>query len=264
MQTCLICGASVRAVFALTVLAKHHVQYFHCGDCGFVCTEKPYWLEEAYSESISVTDTGVLERNWSLSAKLACFLYGCMDARGTYLDVAGGYGILTRMMRDYGFNYYWEDKFSPNLVARGFEAARAREPFVALSGFEVMEHTPDPAEFVREIMTRHDCRTFIFSTVTYPGLGPPSPDWSYLSPMTGQHISFFQQRTLTRLAQRLGLGFLSSGGVHVFTDRNLRNVSLFPVLVSKLAFALAQAIRLRLGSRAGDDNQKLAEEMGRK
>src|ERR1700730_9953432 len=119
MKTCLICGASVRAVFVLKMLAKHQVQYFHCDERGFTCTEKAYWLEEAYSESLSVTGTGVLQRNWSLASKLACFLYGCMDARGTYLDVAGGYGILTRMMRDYGFNYYWEDKFSPNLVARG-------------------------------------------------------------------------------------------------------------------------------------------------
>jgi Methyltransferase domain len=249
-------------LFMARILGKYDVQYFHCRDCGFVRTERPYWLEEAYSAAIAVTDTGILQRNWTLSAKLASTLYFCFEPRAAYLDVAGGYGILTRQMRDYGFDYYWEDKYCDNLLARGFEAAAATTPFAALSGFEVIEHTVDPAEFVSEIMARHHCRTLLFSTVTYPGEQPPAPDWWYYSPMTGQHISFFHVRTLQRLAARLGLSFRSSGGLHVFTDRPLRNGWLFPLLNTPLAYVLVQLIRLRLGSRVWTDHTRLAGRAG--
>ena len=245
-------------LFAARILGKYDVQYFHCGACGYVRTEQPYWLEEAYSAAIAVADTGIMQRNWSLSAKLACTLFFCLQPRASYLDVAGGYGILTRMMRDYGFDYYWEDKYCENLLARGFEAPAAAAPFAALSGFEVIEHTVDPVEFVRETMARHSCRTLIFSTLTYAGEQPPPADWWYYSPMTGQHISFFQQRTLGRIAARLGLEFHSSGGLHVFTDQRLRNGWLLPILTTPLAFILAQAIRLRMGSRVLPDNARLS------
>jgi hypothetical protein len=246
-----------------TVLAKYSAQYFHCAKCGFVRTEQPYWLEEAYSDAITVTDTGVLQRNWSLSAKLACLLYTCVDPAGAYVDVGGGYGILTRMMRDYGFDYYWEDKFCANLVARGFEATAAGKPFTAMSGFEVMEHTVNPVVFLEEIMHRYKCRTFVFSTVPYSGNGPPRADWWYLSPATGQHISFFHIRTLQYIADRLGLAFHTSGGLHLYTDRRLRNSHMFPLVASKLAYVLAQAVRLRLGSRTWKDCMTLSDRLTR-
>jgi hypothetical protein len=254
----------MRPLFAARLLGKYDVQYFHCSACGYVRTEQPHWLEEAYSSAIAVADTGIMQRNWSLSAKLASILFFCLQPRAGYLDVAGGYGILTRMMRDYGFDYYWEDKYCENLVARGFEADAAQAPFAALSGFEVIEHTVDPVEFVADIMARHRCRTLIFSTLTYEGEQPPAPDWPYYSPATGQHISFFHRRTLRQIAARLGLEFHSRGTVHVFTDQRLRNGWMFPVLTTPLAFFLAQVIRLRMGSRVLPDNARLSARLYRR
>src|ERR1700730_18636110 len=165
METCSVCQGRMTPLFVTRILGKYDVQYFHCSGCGFVRTERPYWLEEAYSAAIAVTDTGILQRNWALASKLAGTLFFCLEPRAAYLDVSGGYGILTRLMRDFGFDYYWEDKLCANLLARGFEAAEAPTPFAALSTFEVMEHTVDPVEFVSDIMTRYRCRTLIFSTV---------------------------------------------------------------------------------------------------
>jgi hypothetical protein len=258
MSSCPVCAAAMAPLFTARVLGKYDIQYFHCPTCGFVRTEQPYWLEEAYSAAIAVTDTGILQRNWALAAKLACTVFWCLDARAAYLDVAGGYGILTRLMRDYGFDYYWEDLLCSNLLARGFEADKAGTAFAALSGFEVIEHTVDPVEFVSDAMTRHDCRTLIFSTITYSGPQPPGPDWWYYSPMTGQHISFFHQRTLQKIADRLGLSFYSSGSVHIYTSRRLRNRWLLPALHSPLAYLLAQGVRLRMGSRIWSDHTKLS------
>ena len=38
-----------------------------------------------------------------------------------FLDYGGGYGILVRLMRDVGYDFYWFDKYSQNIFAKGFE-----------------------------------------------------------------------------------------------------------------------------------------------
>ena len=252
-QACAICSSVMAPLFVRQILSRYDVQYFHCQDCGYARTEKPYWLAEAYSDAIAIADTGVLQRNHGLAARLAATLYFCMEPRSAYLDIAGGYGILTRLMRDYGFDYYWEDAYCANVVARGFEATRATSPFAALSGFEVIEHTVDPLAFVAGNMERHRCRNFIFSTETYTGTRPPA-DWWYFTPMTGQHISFFHERTLQRIAQRLGLTFHSNGGLHFFTDGTLRNTALLPILNSTMAYPIARVVRKVLGSKTWADH----------
>ena len=41
---------------------KYDVKYFLCGNCGFVFTEEPYWLNEAYKSAINISDTGIVTR----------------------------------------------------------------------------------------------------------------------------------------------------------------------------------------------------------
>ena len=244
-------------LFRKRILARYDVQYFHCPACGYVRTENPHWLAEAYSDAIAIADTGVMQRNQGIAARLACILYYCSDPASAYVDIAGGYGILTRLMRDYGFDYYWEDSYCANVVARGFEAGSAQTTFSAISAFEVIEHTVDPVDFVADAMTRHRCRNFIFTTDTYSGTAPPSEDWWYLTPMTGQHISFFHERTLQAIARRLGLSFHSSGGMHLFTDGSFRNLGMLPMVSSALAYPLALLVRRRLGAKTQADHLNL-------
>lgn len=56
MQSCKICGNKTSYIFQAKVLGKYDVKYFHCSTCGYIQTEEPYWLDEAYSESISALD----------------------------------------------------------------------------------------------------------------------------------------------------------------------------------------------------------------
>ncbi len=235
-------------------MAKYDVGYFYCAACGFVCSEEPYWLKEAYSSAISITDTGILRRNLELSSKLACALFFCLRAEGTFVDIAGGYGIMTRLMRDNGFNYFWEDKYCANLLAKGFEAPQNTRNVTAMSAFEVLEHTVDPVAFISEAMGRYDCRTIILSTETYIGEAPPRADWWYLSPASGQHVSFFHHRTLQHIADRLGVKFYSSCGLHIFTDRQLRHPWLLRLLRNSTSSLFMRFVRARLGSLSDSDH----------
>lgn len=208
--------------FQAEVLKKHNVVYYHCNECGLLQTEQPYWLTEAYSEAIAEADTGLVQRNILITTKLASLLYFGFDSKASYLDIAGGYGMLTRLMRDYGFNFYWSDKYCQNLLARGFESDKAKDEFLALTAFEVLEHVHDPLAFIKEVMQQYDVRTLIFTTELYGDI-PPSRDWWYYSFNTGQHISFYQHKTLNKLAEQLGLKFYSAHGIHMFTDSTFNN-----------------------------------------
>ena len=118
---CRVCKMKVEDIFSTVLLQKHPTQYFQCLDCGYVQTEEPYWLEEAYKTSINDSDTGMIMRNlWfrNVAATTIFFLY---DYKGKFLDYGGGYGVFVRLMRDVGFDFYWQDKHTENLFAKEFE-----------------------------------------------------------------------------------------------------------------------------------------------
>lgn len=49
---CNICNNEANFFSNNTVLNKYDIDYFKCSTCGFVQTEEPYWLEEAYSSAV--------------------------------------------------------------------------------------------------------------------------------------------------------------------------------------------------------------------
>jgi hypothetical protein len=96
--TCPISQKPMEHVFSETVLGKHLVKYYYCDESGLLKTEPPYWLEEAYREAISDTDTGLVDRNISNSNMLEAVLECLRIRNGKLLDVACGYGLLTRLI----------------------------------------------------------------------------------------------------------------------------------------------------------------------
>lgn len=68
-MTCKICNHQTKQIFQAKILNKYEIDYFYCEHCGFLQTEDPYWLDEAYNESINISDTGYMQRNLMLSKK---------------------------------------------------------------------------------------------------------------------------------------------------------------------------------------------------
>lgn len=52
-MTCKICGKENKFIFKAKILKKYDVSYFHCENCGFLQTEEPHWLSEAYKSPIN-------------------------------------------------------------------------------------------------------------------------------------------------------------------------------------------------------------------
>lgn len=225
---CTICSSAMRTVFRTQVLGKYSAEFVCCAGCGFLKIVDPHWLEEAYSSAIAATDTGLVMRNISVASKLAVLLYFVFPGRGvgSFLDVAGGYGMLTRLMRDYGFDFYWSDKYCSNLLARGFEFDADKAPFQAVTAVEVMEHLVNPVEFIEESLKLTRADTFIFTTELYRGEMPEPEQWDYYSLSTGQHISFFTDKALIILSERFGMHYYYFAGLHIFTRKEISPIKL--------------------------------------
>lgn len=215
---CRLCGAAALCVNTMTVLGKHQVAYFLCPTCDLLQTEEPHWLNEAYEASISTQDTGLMHRNLMVSKRVAVFCRRHGLESEPALDFAGGYGILVRMLRDLGLDFRWSDKYSQNLVARGFEAEAGRS-YPVVTAFEVLEHFDHPAAQIREIFAERDPDYFLFETTLRPEGSVPGPEWKYYAVDTGQHVAFYSRRTLAFIAAQHGRHFWSQGRLQIISKR---------------------------------------------
>ena len=248
---CPICSEDRKNVFDLTILNKYEVSYFYCENCGFLQTEEPYWLEEAYGDAIADADTGLVARNISISKKLASVLFFLFKQDGRYLDVAGGYGMLTRMMRDIGFDFYWSDAYCENTLSKGFELSTTTPPFDAITAFEVLEHVYDPIEFIQESLNRAQTSTLIFSTELFSNVPPAPSEWYYYLPETGQHISFYQIKTLQFIADKLCLTLYSYKDFHIFTNKKISSKLIWKLLANYRSSSLiASYVKLMMRAKS--------------
>jgi hypothetical protein len=224
---CPISGRVMTKVFTETILNKYVVSYYYCEESGLLKTEKPYWIDESYQSAIAKTDTGILQRNIYNSLLLQIALHFLFKGEGRFLDVSGGYGILARLMRDKGFDFYTIDKYCPNLFASDFEPEIGFKA-KSLCAFEVLEHIENPKVFLGNIFDEFSCRTIIFSTNTFSNNQIPNNNWDYYSFNTGQHITFYQPRTLKILADSFGLHYyMISSNLHIITDIKLSKILIF-------------------------------------
>lgn len=256
IDKCCICEGNRSFVFEHLVLRKYPCKYYQCVNCGFLQVEKPYWLDEAYNSAIGRLDTGILSRNLKNSDVLSLLLPYLSRRRGKFLDIGGGYGILTRLMRDRGFDYYWSDKYCENLFANGFEWEDGMK-YDVVSAFEIFEHIVDPIEFMADVIKKTGSKTIVFSTELFDGPPPIPNDWWYYVFDGGQHISFYQQKTLQTVANRFGLQFIAGKSIHVMTDKHLSR-TLFRMLGSKsLALILSPFTRIFGGTKTMSDHHLL-------
>jgi hypothetical protein len=262
IASCPISGSALKPVFSATVLGRHEVTYYYCKESGLLKTEQPFWLEDAYQDAISGADTGLVQRNISNSHILEPIL-GCLGlAQGRLLDFAGGYGLLTRLMRDKGFDCYTTDKYCANIFAQTFEPGTDFKAD-ALFAFEVMEHIEDPLSLVRDLFKCYSCRTLIFSTVTF-GPTVPGKDWWYYGFESGQHITFYQPWTLALLADLLECTYyMLRPDLHLITNRTIPRLNRFVLQNSYARLLYSKYIRGRRKalSKTWDDHLKMKEQL---
>lgn len=244
---CRCCDGTSNFLFSGELIG-HQVAYFECNLCGYVQTESPYWLEQAYGNAINDSDTGIMGRNQSNSQIVLSTLLtlGCL--KDVMVDSAGGYGILVRMMRDLGVDAYWSDPYCQNLVAKGFE--HRGQIATLVTAFESFEHYVHPLEELDKLMAI--APNVLLSTELIGDPAPSAKDWWYYGREHGQHIGFFRLKTLQWLAKRRGKYLCSNGtSYHLLSDRPVnQTIWLAMMRVNRLMPLLA---RRRLKSKIWTD-----------
>jgi len=235
---CKICSNKTYNIFSAKILNKYDVKYYYCNHCGFLQTEEPYWLKEAYSNPISIIDTGIMARNIGGSKITAVILYFLFKKFDKFLDFGGGYGIFTRLMRDIGFDFYWYDPQSTNLLARGFEIKSKNCKYELVTAFEVFEHFTEPIKEIESMLQFSG--NILFLTELLPSILPKPGEWWYYALESGQHVSFYSYRTLKFIAQKYNMNLCSNGrNYHLFTKNRKINNKIFNFLLKFQRFGLS-------------------------
>lgn len=260
-ELCHICSRKLKYQFTHKVLNKYDVDYFMCENCGFVQTEEPYWLKEAYQESINISDTGIMSRNIYLSKVTAILIYFLFEKNAKFLDFAGGYGIFTRLMRDIGFDFYWHDPFTPNLVARGFEYNKSIKDIELITSFESFEHFVHPLKEIEKMLKIS--KNILFSTELLPNPIPKPNEWWYYGLEHGQHISFYSLKTLKFTAKKYDLNFYSMGVVHLLTFKKFSSIML-KILAKLNRLGLFTFVKGKIKSKTFEDMQKISISLGQR
>lgn len=220
---CKICHSNSLFIFKGVILNKFEISYYKCTNCGFIQTEKPYWLNEAYKPTNLSLDVGVVYRNLSMFHLTRSIINKYFTINNIYLDYAGGYGLFVRLMRDDGYNFYRYDKYSDNIFARGFDISDIshNEKFELITSFELFEHLDEPLLEIGKIFDLSG--NILFTTDLIPDQGINNiNDWAYFMPEGGQHISFYTQSSLKYIAELFNcILYTNNTNLHLLTRNKL-------------------------------------------
>jgi hypothetical protein len=255
---CKICGNESKQIFQRKVLDKYDIAFFQCLSCEFVQTEKPYWLEEAYQQTLNIEDTGIVKRNILCAKRTSMVLYSFFDHRGKFLDYGGGTGLFARLMRDHGYDFWWSDPFTKNIFARGFEFDPSyHNNFEAVTSFECFEHFIDPLAEIKKILSL--APAIIFSTEIFSGKAPSPDKWPYYYFSHGQHISLFSLRSLQAIARENNLHLLTNKkSFHVLSPKKHSSAA-FQILLKASVLGLPFAISCVKGTKTKSDSDLLIQ-----
>jgi len=170
----------------------------------------------AYGQDAESFDTGKATRVLTTFLRLPTLLSILgLDSGSRIVDWGGGGGLLTRLMRDVGYDYLCYDEYRNPEYSAGFQwNAQSTTTANAITLFEVAEHFNSPWNEWARLFSLAP-RVVVGTTGIYTGQGS---DWPYLSPENGQHLFFYSRRALQWLARQFGYTALILGEYFIFVS----------------------------------------------
>ena len=205
--SCKLCSGATHFKFRKTVLGRYAAEYFECTRCGCLQIPDTPWLQEAYSHASWAADTGLVARNIQLACTIGAFLERVIQPTDLVIDYGGGTGLLTRLLRDMGWQVLCHDAYHRPEFVRAFhiESIQGTQARVVIAS-EVFEHFSEPRESLLSLLRA--APIVIFTTELYTGQGE---DWHYLAPEGGQHIFFFSPQSLELVAASNNFELIDAG-----------------------------------------------------
>ena len=208
---------------------KIKTELCHCKNCDFLFLNNINWLDIAYEENF-FGDTGYVARNVNIAGKLIILLrifsiFSRFKVIPSGMDLGTGIGMLPRMLRDSGYDFYGNDAYSNMELIKPFSNPQGRT--FLKTAFEVVEHVPSLPIFLKDNIFKKD--TFIFSTLIRPNEAIPDKSWWYYAFENGQHVSFHSKKSLSQAFKMAGYNpknLISFGSnIHLFSEDKIWKIS---------------------------------------
>ena len=234
-ELCAVCSGSTKFLFSYEVRGEHHASLRECLNCRFTYIANPHWLDESFSSELNDLDIGSVDRCLVLADFVEVLIRSMKSSKSRFLDWGGGYGLLSRIMRDRGLDFVSHDIYTRPLFVESSSNLNS-ETFELITMSEVALHLVDPVPVLTKIMESTDI--LVFTVVIAPEVVPN--DWWYLMPDTGQHVAIYHEETLQALAEKLSVQVTSDGRFfHVLHRKSLGVKSRLIIKSRPLAFAFA-------------------------
>lgn len=201
------------------------VYYYLCSGCGFCfAPEFRNWGPKDYSEHIYnddyiKVDPDFVEKRPKANASVLHKLLGGQKDGIQHLDYGGGNGMMSRLLKQMGWNSYSHDILNSNACDIGRFG-----PFNLITAYEVFEHVADVNDLMQRIKSLVTAKGLVLiSTFLSDGhiFRNRRLDWWYASPRNG-HISLFSKESLKRLTGKYGFTFISlSQNLHIFFSEKI-------------------------------------------
>jgi SAM-dependent methyltransferase len=207
-EPCRICGGRLRLAFEGLLFGDTPVRYGVCEDCRSLLLPEPTWLERAYTTAFSPDpDAGELQRTLYVHRVLRRLRHhGLLPRRFRSLDFGCGKAALVRLLLDDGCDAWGQDAYPrAAYAAERVSAAWPDGAFDLVTAVEVIEHTLDPVAVLAELRERLAPSGLLVLTTELFQDGVHGPDWVYLAPEHGQHVTIFSAEGLGRAAAEAGL-----------------------------------------------------------
>jgi hypothetical protein len=198
--------------------SEKFIDYFLCNQCGFCFAPEMYaWSFDDFGKYIYNQDYEQVDPDYKLlrpqgNANLIDQWFGSRKSGLRHLDYGGGSGLLSRELRDKGWDSTTYDPFV-NADVRVSDLGS----YDLVTAFEVFEHVTDVEGLMHNLRTLCKDGLVVFSTLLSDGEIAPAKKvtWWYAGPRNG-HISLFSTQSLHVCMLRSGFQFASaSPNLHI-------------------------------------------------
>ena len=210
MTKCKICANDTRIIYD----EQFDIKYFKCVNCEFIHMDEVKRVSfEAEREVYDLHENSIeCEGYVNMFHKFLSKAVVPFKDKGKGLDFGSGpEPVLMQLInRDYNFEMENYDlHYKPEKIYIG-------KKYDLIVSTEVVEHLDEPMEIFKLIYDLlEDGGIFAFMTILHENDDEIFKNWWYRRDKT--HISFFCQKTLENIAEKIGFKFLYSDGKRIFT-----------------------------------------------
>lgn len=207
-EPCRICGGHLLVAFEGVVLGDISVTYGLCESCRSLLLPNPHWLERSYSTRLDPDpDSGVgLRSSLVMSAVKQLVRHRLLQERVKTLDFGTGKGVLLDRLLKRGFDAWGHDPYPHPEHARDRVSPEMPESqFPLITCIEVLEHTLDPRGTLVCLRDALESGGIILLSTEFFDESKHGPNWWYLVPEHGQHVTIFSHAGFDHCVRAAGL-----------------------------------------------------------